>query len=237
MKNIRLLVSAFIVSGLAHAAEPGNPTWKVAGQLEEACSCNSPCPCWFKAVPTRMTCSGMQVIFIKKGNYGRTKLDGLAVAQFVQSPEGKSMFESFGKWKFDNVYIDESATEEQRAALKVLAGHFFPPPAAKREFFFAPITRRIEGQEHILKIGAVGACSAHLVGGGFTGAPKITNPPLADPTHKEWWQGETTSLTYTEAGQNWKFEKSNYMFNEFVVDNKTYEKHAAEMAKKMAASK
>lgn len=219
----------------AFAVEPGQPSWKVAGQLEEACSCNAACPCWFKAAPTRMTCSGAQVIFIKKGNYGKTKLDGLSVGQFVQSPENKSMFESFGKWKFDNVYIDESATEEQRAALKVLANHFFPPPAAKREYFFTSITRRIEGSEHIIKVGAVGHISGHLSGGGFAGAPKITNPPLADPTHKEYLQGETTLLTYSDAGQNWKFEKSNYMFNEFVVDNKVYEKYQAEMAKKMAA--
>ena len=42
------------------------------------------------------------------------------------------MFESFGNWNFDNVYIDEKANEEQRAALKELAQHFFPPAAKTR---------------------------------------------------------------------------------------------------------
>src|SRR5664279_5706426 len=28
------------------------------------------------------------------------------------------------------------------------------------------------------------------------GAPKVSNPPLADPTHKQFLQGETTKLAY-----------------------------------------
>src|ERR1041385_5615288 len=101
----------------AAATKTENKTrWKVSGELEEACSCRAACPCWFKSLPTRMTCDGAQVIFIWKGNYGKTSLDGLAMAQFVQSPEHKSMFESFGNWNFDYVYIDEKATPEQRDA-------------------------------------------------------------------------------------------------------------------------
>jgi len=235
MLSVRVILCLIITGSFCGAAEPAKVPWKVAGQLEEACSCNIPCPCWFKSLPTQMTCSGMQVIFIKKGNYGKTKLDGLAVAQFVVSPENKSMFESFGNWKFDNVYIDDKADAAQRAALQELARHFFALGAKERSIQYVPITRKIEGAEHSLTVGTVGACSGHLIGGGFTGAPKVTNPPLADPTHRQFWQGETTRLTYTDAGQNWKFEKSNYMFNEFVVDHKQYEKHAADLAKKLAA--
>src|SRR6476469_7808796 len=122
------VVSMAIISTLALAAlseqaqaATAKPSWKVTGELEEACSCRAACPCWFKSVPSRMTCDGAQVIFITKGSYGKTSLDGLGVAQFVQSPEGKSMFESFGNWNFDYTYIDERATPEQRAALKELS--------------------------------------------------------------------------------------------------------------------
>jgi hypothetical protein len=55
------------------------------------------------------------------------------------------MFESFGNWNFDYVYIDDRANEEQRQALKELAAHFFAPAAKTREFRFVPITRGIEG--------------------------------------------------------------------------------------------
>jgi len=225
-------ISALCVPG--RAADTANKTaWKVSGELEEACSCRPACPCWFKSLPSRMTCDGAQIIFITKGRYGKVPLEGLAVAQFVQSPEHQSMFESFGKWNFDYIYIDESADPQQREALKELALHFFPPAAKAREYRYVPVTRRIEGDEHITTIGKYGVCSGHLIEGGYKGAPKVINPPLADPTHRQFLQGQTTKLTYTDAGQDWKYENSNYMRNKFEADNKEYEKHEAAMAKKM----
>ena len=68
------------------AAAASKTSWRVGGELEEACSCRPACPCWFKSLPSRMTCDGAQIIFITKGHYGKIPLEGLAVAQFVQSP-------------------------------------------------------------------------------------------------------------------------------------------------------
>ena len=181
-----------------------------------------------------MTCDGVQAVFIQKGNYGKISLDGLALAGFVQSPEGKSMFESFGNWNFDTVYIDERANEEQRAALKEVAAHLLPQAAKSREFHFVPIVRKVEGDEHKITVGKDGSFSGHLIEGGSSGHPKIVNAPLADPTHKEFFQGEAKTLSYTGSGQSWKYEDSNYMFNRFKVDNRQYEKFEAELAKKMA---
>ena len=211
--------------------------WKVAGELEEACSCRAACPCWFKSLPSRMTCDGAQIIFITKGRYGKIPLEGLALAQFVQSPEHQSMFESFGKWNFDYIYIDDKANEQQRQALKDLAQHLFPPAAKAREYRFVPITRKIEGGEHVSTVGNYAYCSGHLIDGGYGGAPKVSNPPLADPTHKEFLQGEATRLTYNDAGQNWKYENSNYMRNKFSVTSREYEKYEEAMAKKMSQLK
>jgi hypothetical protein len=234
------VVSIAIVSTLALSTLPrqamaatAKPSWKVTGELEEACSCRAACPCWFKSLPTRMTCDGAQVVFITKGRYGKVPLDGLALGQFVQSPEHKSMFESFGNWNFDYVYIDEKANDEQREALKELAAHLFAPGAKKREFRYVAISRDIKGDEHNTTIGKYGGFSGHLIEGGYNGAPKVVNPPLADPTHKEYLQGQTTTMAYADAGQDWKYENSNYMRNKFTVDNKKYEKYEAEMAKKM----
>ena len=224
-------VTAFGVS--ARAADTKKTSWKITGELEEACSCRAACPCWFKSLPSRMTCDGAQIVFITKGSYGKVPLEGLAVGQFVQSPAHQSMFESFGKWNFDYIYIDEKASEEQRAALKELSLHFFPPAAKAREYRYVPITRTIDKAEHIATIGKYGSFSGHLVEGGGGGVPKVVNPPLADPTHREFLQGETTTLTYSDADQNWKYEKSNYMRNKFTVDKRQYEKHEAAMARKM----
>jgi len=229
-------ISALSFAASAATAADKTP-WKITGELEEACSCRPACPCWFKSLPSRMTCDGAQIVFITKGHHGKTPLEGLAVAQFVQSPEHQSMFESFGKWNFDYIYIDEKATDAQREALKQIAQHLFPPPAKVREYRYVAITREIQGDEHISTIGKYGFCSGHLVEGGYDGAPKVSNPPLADPTHKEFLQGEATKLTYSDAGQDWKYEKSNYMRNKFTVDNKQYEKHEAAMARKMGEMK
>src|SRR5437867_11141769 len=103
-------ISAVGFPDRAMAAASKTP-WKISGELEEACSCRPACPCWFKSLPSRMTCDGAQIICISKGKYGKVSLDGLTVAQFVQSPEHQTMFESFGNWNFDYVYIDEKATE------------------------------------------------------------------------------------------------------------------------------
>ena len=210
-------------------------SWKVSGELEEACSCRAPCPCWFTSLPSRMTCDGAQIVFIKKGQYGKTPLDGLAIAQFVQSPEGKSMFESFGSWNFDYVYVDEKANDAQRQALVELAKHLFPQAAKGREIRYVSITREIKGQEHICTIGKYAVASGHLIDGGYSGAPVVMNPPLADPTHKQFQQGRTTKLTYNDAKQDWNYENSNYMYNKFSTSSKEYEKFEADMAKKMAA--
>src|SRR5213594_1912070 len=136
--EIMCSITALGIPGRAAGAE-SKTRWKVAGELEEACSCRPACPCWFKSLPSRMTCDGSQIIFITKGQYGKTPLNGLAVAQFVQSPERQSMFESFGKWNFDYVYIDEKADEPQREALKELAVHLFPLAAKTREYRYVPI--------------------------------------------------------------------------------------------------
>src|SRR2546425_9936173 len=63
---------------------PAKTPWKIVGQLEEACSCNAACPCWFGSKPTHMTCGGGQFIFIEKGTYGSVPLDGLAVGNMVE---------------------------------------------------------------------------------------------------------------------------------------------------------
>src|SRR5437867_9776807 len=134
MKTRSLFAWALVAGLLIHVApvraanEPKDKTpWKITGQLEEACSCDAACPCWFNSKPTKMTCGGGQVLFIQKGNYGKVRLDGLAIASIGQSPEGQTMMESYGNWNFAYNYIDEKATPEQRKALEAIAGAVLTP--------------------------------------------------------------------------------------------------------------
>jgi hypothetical protein len=243
MKTRSLLLSCALVvvllcggTSLRGADQPKDKTpWKITGQLEEACSCDAACPCWFNSKPTKTTCSGGQVLFIEKGHYGKAKLDGLAVATMGQSPEGKTMMESYGNWNFAYYYIDEKANPEQRKALEAIGGAVLTPRVSKTtETRYAPITRKIEGKEHQITIGQYGTFHGHLIEGGLGGAPKIVNPPGADPIHREYAQGQTSKMTYNDADQNWSWNHSNYMFGTFTVDNIQYEKFAAGLAQKMA---
>jgi uncharacterized protein DUF1326 len=233
------LTAAALVARAADAPKTEAPKtpWKIVGQLEEACSCNAACPCWFGSKPTHMTCGGGQFIFIDKGTYGSVPLDGLSVGAMVESPEGKSMMESYGNFKFSNVYVDEKANPQQREALLVIAKVLGSDASPKKATRYVAITRTITGKEHVISIGQYGKFSGHLIEGGLGGSAKIINPPGADPLHKEYEQGTTTQIAFNDAGKNWNFENSNYMYGTFQLDSEMYEKYAAGLAQKMAQKK
>src|ERR1700720_2098281 len=159
MKVLFLVLAAAMAAPLVLGAPKDEKTkatkWKITGQLEEACSCNAACPCWFDSKPTRATCGGNQVLFIQKGNYGNVKLDGLAVANYAQSPENQTMMDSFGKWNFYQYYIDQYANPEHRQALESIAAGGLPSNNRSKNFktFYAPITGMVEGKEPRITIG------------------------------------------------------------------------------------
>jgi hypothetical protein len=147
------------------------------------------------------------------------------------------MMDAFGNWIFDYIYIDEKANEGQRKALKEIALAIMPAASSNVVVRYVPITRKIEGKEHHVSLGQYGEFSAHLVEGGLGGPAKITNPPGADPIRKEYLQGETSKLTYTDAKQNWNTKDSNYMYTKFEADSEQYAQYGAMMQQKMEEMK
>jgi hypothetical protein len=119
------------------------------------------------------------VVFIEKGTYRSVSLDGMAIAQVGQSPDGETMIQSFGNWDFVNLYIDEKANPEQRKALEEIGKTVSPlgAPPERTQIKYVPITRRVEGSEHIIAIGSLGSFSGHLISGGMGGNPKIVPVP------------------------------------------------------------
>ena len=239
------LLGVVVLAALAVLAEDKggdkakSTPWKMSGQLEEACSCDAACPCWFDSKPTKMNCSGGFALFIDKGSYGNVPLDGLGAAFIGASKDGATMMESIGDWNFVTMYIDEKANPEQRKALEAILRETSPPaaPPARTTVRFVPITRKILGPEHTVTLGNYGGFSAHLMPGGMGGAPKIVNPPGADPIHKEYEQGRTTRQTYTDSGQKWDWANSNYMYGRFDVTSEDYAKFNAAMMQHMQESK
>jgi hypothetical protein len=246
IRKMLVLSLVALLAGVAMAswaAEPAKPEakatpWKITGQLEEACSCNAACPCWFGSKPSRMSCGGGEFVFIQKGTYGTTSVDGLAYGFMGESPDNESMMESMGSWKFAYLYIDQKASPEQQEALRAIASQTMPAEASKKvEWRVVPITRTIAGKEHKVSLGQYGTFSGHLIEGGLGGSTKITNPPGADPIHRQYEQGETSTLKYTDAGANYDFKDSNYMYATFEVNSEQFTKWSAGLMQKMKEMK
>ena len=137
----------------------------------------------------------------------------------------------------ERVYL--SYQEQERKALETIMRDTSPPaaPAERTRVAYVPITRKIEGSEHIVTLGTFGGFSAHLLPGGMGGAPRIVNPPGADPIHKEYQQGRTTKQTYTDSGQKWDWSNSNYMYGTFQTDSDEYAKFNQAMTQQMEKMK
>src|SRR5262249_6155413 len=159
------------------ADTPKPSDWKISGQLEEACSCDAACPCWMDSKPTHMNCGGGQVIFIERGSFGGGPLDGLAIGMIGQRPDRMAVMEAIGKWPFLYIYLDEKANPEQRKALEAVAAQTIPPLAAPdhTRTIWAPISRTVDGKEHMVRIGRDWTFSGHLVEGGLGGPTRIVN--------------------------------------------------------------
>jgi hypothetical protein len=91
---------------------PIETAWHMRGNVMEACSCSTTCPCNFGSVPTEIPCGAVVAWRIQEGNYGNTGLDGLNVVLYVRIPG--YIFD--GGWTA-GVYMDERANKEQINAL------------------------------------------------------------------------------------------------------------------------
>ena len=90
MTKIRIifagLAALLAIISIGAASDVKKTSWKLTGQLEEACSCSAACPCWFGSKPTKMMCSGSQFIFISKGTYGNVTLVSARVEVIGTAP-------------------------------------------------------------------------------------------------------------------------------------------------------
>jgi hypothetical protein len=94
-------------------------TWRMRGDVMEACSCATTCPCNFGSDPTPLPCEVVIGWRIQDGNYGNTRLDGLSVVLYGRIPG--NVFQ--GNWTV-GVYLDQRASQPQAQALgDIFAGN------------------------------------------------------------------------------------------------------------------
>jgi len=87
------------------------------GDWFDVCKCAIPCPCTFAQAPTYGDCEGVLAWYIREGNYGDVRVDGLNVVG-LGSFEG-NIWEGETKVTI-RMYMDERADESQRQALTVI---------------------------------------------------------------------------------------------------------------------
>src|ERR1044071_9498492 len=54
------------------------PSWRIAGDWFDNCSCAVPCPCTFAQAPDNGFCESVLFWHIRQGHFGDVKLDGLS---------------------------------------------------------------------------------------------------------------------------------------------------------------
>lgn len=83
-------------------------TWRIRGDVMEACNCTTTCPCNFGSDPTQIPCEAILGWRIQEGQYGDTRLDGLNVVAYFRIPGHPFA----GGWTL-GVYLDQRATQQQ----------------------------------------------------------------------------------------------------------------------------
>lgn len=104
------------------------PSWEIAGDYFETCSCDYLCPCIpanLAGKPTKGWCNFAMVFHIEKGDSRGVKLDGLSFAVVGHAPEvmGK------GNWSVGLIVDDQASAEQKQAITTIASGQAGGPPA------------------------------------------------------------------------------------------------------------
>ena len=180
--------------------------WMIRGVEFGNCNCDYGCPCQFGAPTTHGNCEAMVSGIIEEGYFNDTKLDGLKWAMLVKWPG--EIADGNGK---QQAFIDESANDDQRAALsKILYGestepgatHFFVYNSTMSEvldpqFVAIDLSIDVEERKGKLKIEGVVESTGTPIINAFSGEPsraRINLPAGFEYTVAEMASGDTKSI-------------------------------------------
>jgi hypothetical protein len=193
-----------------------NQNWRIEGDYFESCNCELLCPCLLshaQAKPTEGHCDVVLAIHIACGDFGGVDLSGLNAVQALRTPGPMAL----GGGTLA-VYVDDRASEPQRAALEaIFTGNAGGPPSllagmvSKRlPTKSAPINFRTAGKTFKLSItgitditveGVTGA-GAQVVWLDHVGHPFSTRVAAAKATYSKY---ADHSLKFDNSGRNGHF--------------------------------
>ena len=104
------MIQALVIYGPTEVFMTESPSWRIAGEWFDNCSCAVACPCTFAQAPDNGFCKSVLFWHIRNGHYGDINLDGLS-------------FVRVGRWEGDlwaskvkgsaGIFIDDRADERQ----------------------------------------------------------------------------------------------------------------------------
>ena len=128
MRRHAVVATVLVASIYAPALPTGaSADWAVNASIIDGCSCRLLCPCIFGSPATvgsaathehagHRSCYFNQAFRVNRGHYGKLRLDGMKFWFAGDKGDAKTVELTF----------EPSATEEQRAAIRVYMSHFLP---------------------------------------------------------------------------------------------------------------
>lgn len=220
--GVVLLAVGFSVACSLERAE-AKPKWEVEGHYAEACQCNVPCPCNFAQKPTYGNCDNTSIFQIDRGRYEEVPLDGLTVIVVGSSPEGERWVDTVGNLTFVRYYVDERASEEQRAALeeigRALNASYQRLPVLKlskdEQVSAVPMQVSVTDREAEAKIPDVLEFQTEaLTGADGQERIEIVNGSVVVDWMPRIWSGQSKTYKYTDA-QEWDYSGRSAYFAGF----------------------
>jgi hypothetical protein len=222
-------VAVMALVGTNAFAKAGKTAWSAQGKYYETCGCKVSCPCGTgEFLPTEPHCDAIMIFHFDKAAYGKTKLDGLNVAAVLRSPKSQKVLEAFMKGEMDHfaVYLDDKATDEQKAAI----GPFLDALLGKMEIkgakapAFVPIKLDVNGDEAKFDINN-GKLTGDIVNLALPGETKEgKKSPVKRykiegaapfPFMPSVTQGKSKTFHYADGPVKWDYTDRNAFFSEF----------------------
>ncbi|HET9180073.1 MAG TPA: DUF1326 domain-containing protein [Terriglobia bacterium] len=201
---IVLAFLAVIIGQAATNSQQDKAHWDLKGNFTEACSCQVPCTCNFRSGPSpHHFCWTMFSLDIKRGRYGKVKLNGLHLAA---AHADKAVV-----W-----YIDQRATPKQFAALQAIASRLNYHSDLPTFFKTAHITQVVTEKGNEVEIEGHGGFKADYVMGGDGKNPIVVENITAWNLPRSI-KGRTEYFRYSDSHGN-KLDFKNTNSNEGKID-------------------
>ncbi|MEO7423358.1 MAG: DUF1326 domain-containing protein [Ornithinibacter sp.] len=194
-------------------------SYNVSGSYFESCNCDSACPCVFLSAPTTGECTAIVGWHIREGDHQGVRLDGLNVALAVHSAGNMAQT----PWRVA-LYLDDSGSEEQQAALgSIFSGASGGHPAVLASHIgevlgvaSAPITFEDENGSRAMRVGEVADVKITAVAGQGGAQVTIANHPLAVAPGQQLVASKADHLRFTDHGYEWELSDTNGFFSPFA---------------------